>query len=212
MKNGYDNVSLFYDRLSKLIFGKKLIQAQQYLIDTIPADCHLLIVGGGSGWILDAITALHPSGMNITYIDASPKMIAKAEKHNTGRNNVEFIARQVQDIPLGNDYDVVITPFLFDNFPESEAQLIFRHLDRSLRPEGTWLYADFQNTSNATHKFLLNTMYLFFRLLCGVQAQRLPDMAQQFTSTGFKVLKERFFLGGFVISRSYSRINSTIRS
>ena len=85
MKNGYDNVSFFYDRLSSLIFGDKLQFPQRYFIEAIPANARVLIVGGGSGWILEAICSHHSKGLAITYIDSSPKMVGRYLSDDIGK-------------------------------------------------------------------------------------------------------------------------------
>jgi len=205
MSNGYDNVSFFYDRLSRLVFGNKLHTAQcHFLAAIMPAD-HILIVGGGSGQLLNDITKLHPRDLNITYIDASQGMIALAKQRDTGDNKVSFITGQVQHITLSSDYDIIITAFLFDNFAEETAAAIFRHLDSALHTNGRWLYTDFANSHHSTYRLVLKIMYLFFRKLCGIQASQLPDMNKVFSQCGYTQLREQKFMSDFVITREYAK-------
>lgn len=203
MNKGYDNVSWFYDRLSRLVFGNKLHAAECYFLSAImPAD-NILIAGGGSGLILEDITKLHPRGLSITYIDASPKMIALAQERNAGDNKVSFIASPVQNIKLSSDYDVIITPFLFDNFAGATATEVFKHLDRSLHSNGQWLYTDFRNTGKAKHGLLLKSMYMFFGTLCGIRTSTLPDMDALFAQHAYELKKESSSMNGFVASMVY---------
>ncbi len=52
MAANYNNSAWFYDSLAGLVYGKALVKAQVYLLQYIPADSNILIVGGGTGWIL----------------------------------------------------------------------------------------------------------------------------------------------------------------
>src|SRR3569833_2127388 len=112
MAANYNNSAWFYDKLSRLIYGGALIKAQVYLLDNIPAGSKILIAGGGTGWILEEIAKLYPSGLKINYVEVSAKMIALSRKRISGENNVDFINAPVEDVPLPTDYDVVISPFL----------------------------------------------------------------------------------------------------
>ncbi len=201
MNKGYDNVSWFYDRLSAMVFGGQLHDAQAHYLNLIPGNAKVLIVGGGSGWILHAIDKIHASGLLITYVDASPRMIAKARAGYSGGNLVDFIPEDIKEVIIAGKYDVIITPFFFDNFREKEATELFTRLSNWLDKGGLWLYTDFRNSGVATHKVLLKCMYLFFSLLCGVKTNKLPDVGLQFTIQGYELKNERGFVKGFVESR-----------
>ena len=84
LERNYDSIALIYDRLARLVYGRSLVNAQLYLLDAIPAEAHVLIVGGGTGWVLEEITKRHPSGLSIDYIDAASKMVALAKKGMLG--------------------------------------------------------------------------------------------------------------------------------
>jgi len=80
MAANYNNSVWFYDRLAGLVYGKELIKSQVYLLPYIPANAHVLVVGGGTGWILEELARVHPSGLNITYAEIAPAMIALSQK------------------------------------------------------------------------------------------------------------------------------------
>jgi hypothetical protein len=60
MAASFNNSAWFYDRLSRLVYGKAIVNTQLYLLGYIQPNSNILIVGGGTGWILDEITRLHP--------------------------------------------------------------------------------------------------------------------------------------------------------
>ena len=205
MANNYDNAAWFYDGLSRLVFGKAIVNAQVYLLPYIQPASKILIVGGGTGWILEKVTALHPATLKITYIEVSAKMMALSAKRNTGANDVTFINSAVENVVLSSDFDVVITPFLFDNFGDATAQKVFNHLNFALKPDGLWLYADFEPTGKLWQKTLLKTMHIFFKILCGVEATRLPGVKHLFASHHYMSVNSKAFFGDFIRATVYRR-------
>lgn len=203
--SNYDNAAWFYDRLSRLIYGKSLINAQLYLLTYIPANSNILIAGGGTGWILEEITRLHPSGLSITYVELSEKMMTLSRKRNTGDNQVTYINKAVQDVELPNNFDVIITAFLFDNFKGDTLQKVFSNLDNHLKLDGLWLNTDFQLTGKWWQNALLKSMLLFFRILCGIEATTLPDIDGTFRQNGYKTIEGKMFFGEFISSKAYRK-------
>lgn len=201
MAANFNNSAWFYDRLSGLVYGRAVINAQVYLTQFIPADSKILIVGGGTGWILEDITNIHASGLNITYVEVSANMMAQSKKRNAGANQVVFIHEAIENIPLSTNFDIVITPFLFDNFTEQTTQQIFDHIHHLLKPNGLWLNSDFQLTGKWWQRVLLRSMILFFRFVCNIEASRLPDIEKYFEQHDYKTIAGQTFFGDFIISK-----------
>jgi len=204
--SNYNTIAWFYDRLASFIFGKTLINTQLFLVNAIPPASRILIVGGGTGWILEEIAALHPVGLSVTYIDSSSKMIALAKKRKCGANQVTFITGTIEAVKLTGPFDIILTPFLFDNFTNKTLQKIFAGINAHLKPKGLWLYCDFHNTEVFWQKFLLKIMYLFFRLFCGIEATRLPDADACFAANHFKIAKQKTFMNGFLRACIYEKV------
>src|SRR4051812_32528818 len=118
MKRSYDAVAGVYDILAGIFIGKALRDAQIYLVQYISAGSKILIVGGGTGWILEEITRIHYRGLQIDYLDISANMISKARKRDIGQNEVRYILQSAASDFEGDNYDVILTPFFFDNFTE----------------------------------------------------------------------------------------------
>lgn len=206
MAANYNNSAWFYDKLSKVIYGKALVRAQVYLLPFIPPKSKILLIGGGTGWILEEIARIQPSGLQITYVEVASKMIAIAWKKDAGGNKVEFINQPVEDASFSNEFDVVITPFLFDNFTEENLQKIFAHINCSLKPGGLWLNTDFRLTGKWWQKVLLKSMLAFFRIICGIEAKKLPDIQAAFEKYGYRTTNEKSFFGDFILSSVYCKI------
>ncbi len=205
MAANYNNSAWFYDSLSQLIYGRALLNAQIFLLQFIPVNSRILIVGGGTGKILDEIIKIHSSGLQVTYVEVAAGMMARSKKRNTGNNKVIFVNDAIENITLPPGFDVVITPFLFDNFKETSLDKIFNSIHSLLKTGGLWLNADFQLTGKWWQNFLLKSMFLFFRMLCGIEASKLPDIDSQFVKHGYEDIAKETFFGDFVISKVFKR-------
>jgi ubiquinone/menaquinone biosynthesis C-methylase UbiE len=211
MAANYNNTARFYDRLSRVVYSKALIEAQVYLLQYIQPNATILIIGGGTGWILEEIARIHPAGLQITYVEVSDQMMALSRKRNIGNNKITYIndaIENVNDLPV---VDVIITPFLFDNFTPAKLEVVFAHIHHLLKSNGLWLNADFQLTGIWWQNMLLKSMMLFFRILCGVESTRLPDFEKLFEQYGYQVMDSKIFFGEFVASRVYKKIPSKTR-
>lgn len=198
----FDAVALIYDRLSKWVFGNTLMEAQVYFLNCIAANSNVLILGGGSGELLQRLLSVQPS-CYVCYVDASAKMIELTRRRVGDLNNVTFIHGTENDIPVDVHADVVITNFYFDLFSESSLQRVIEKVKSHTKPEAIWLATDFVKTDRLTDKVLLKLMYTFFRVTSGIEAKDLPEwekeMGRNFTATTSK-----YFRGGFVRSVVYS--------
>lgn len=201
LSNNYDPVSWFYDWLSRVVFGSVLMDAQLIFLDNLPAEAHLLIAGGGTGQILEKISRKYPHGLTITYVELSGKMLALSRKRNVQNNRVTFIDGDISQIHFDDQFDAIITAFLFDNFGAALANKAFDNLDKSLRNGGLWLFTDFQNTRKLWHKLLLKSMYLYFRWLCKIDAKKLDPPDQLFAKANYRILEQETFYSGFIASR-----------
>ncbi|WP_431293951.1 class I SAM-dependent methyltransferase [Pedobacter sp. P26] len=113
MNNNYDKIANHYDTLSRLVFFKSQVNAQVNQLQYIPKDSSVLIAGGGTGWILEEITKIYPSGLKIVYVEISAKMIALSQKREFKNNQVKFVNLGIEDFSTDTVFDVVLTPFLF---------------------------------------------------------------------------------------------------
>ena len=208
MENNYDKTAGFYDLLAKMMFGNTLMLAQKSVLPYIPKQAKILIVGGGTGAILEEITKLHESGMDIVYIEISEKMLLKSAQRQVGNNKVQFVHAAIEDYETNTQFDVIITSFLFDNFKQDKATLVFKKLDKLLIPYGKWLFTDFnveKNSSAFWQRWLLKSMYLFFKISSNVEANQLPDTASLFSDTHYKQIFQQSFYGKFIHSAVYQK-------
>jgi len=208
MQNNYDNIASYYDFLSQLVFGSSLIKAQSLFLNYVKPKSSILIVGGGTGRILEYLAREHASGLVITYVEISAKMIAAARKRDWKQNQVYFVHQAVEDFGSPVQYDVILTAFLFDNFTERKILQTFPRLDRMLNPGGYWFFADFiynKGKGRLWQKILLNLMYKFFRLTCHIEARVLINMENIFYGNGYQIIFVKKYYAGFIKSIVYKK-------
>jgi ubiquinone/menaquinone biosynthesis C-methylase UbiE len=208
MLNNYDRIAPYYDRLSRLVFFKSQVNAQINQLKYLPEHAEILIVGGGTGWILEEIARVRTAGMKITYVEIAEKMINLAKNRNRASNEVHFYHSGIEDFQINPSFDVILTPFLFDNFMEERAAFVFDKLDRSLIEKGLWLMVDFNISGKRGvwwKHLLLKSMYTFFRLIRMVEAVDLVDMKPYFSRKPYQVLEERYYYNGFIKAVVYQK-------
>lgn len=211
MTNNYNAVARFYDFLSYLIFKHAIIDAQVFLLKQIPAASNVLIIGGGTGRLLEALAKMQPENINITYVEKSAKMIDLSKKRNYKKLTVEFINKAAEDFITNKKFDIVFTAFFFDNFQTDKIEFIFSKLNQSLKPDGLWLYADFiDNKHNKLwQKLLLKTMYIFFKLTCNIDTTKLIQM-DSFFEPYYTKTAEVLFYKNFIRSAIYRKNTITV--
>lgn len=207
MATNYDKIANVYDLIRRVVFGNSIVNAQVCLLKYVPADSRILIVGGGTGWIIEEVTAIHSKGLVIDYVESSAKMIALSEKRIYAENEVHFIKQPIEDYRTVEKYDIILTPFLFDNFSIDKIQIIVAKLDSYLKEDGVLLYADFvydENNGPLWQRILLRIMYLFFRVTCNIETQKVINMDRFFDLLYYKVFEESHY-NNFIKSIAYRK-------
>ncbi len=203
----FNRVARPYDFISRLVFGNALVESQVSLLNHIPENSNILIVGGGTGWILDEISKIHNTGLNIVYVEASANMISLSRKRNVAENTVLFIHQNIETYHSRTLFDIVITPFFFDLFTKSDVSKLFLHIHKILKTNGLWLYTDFIPPEYQTRfwqKMLIKSMYLFFGMLSSVEARTLVNMDKYFEKD-YTIIFEKWFFGKFIRSKVYQK-------
>ncbi|WP_347158128.1 class I SAM-dependent methyltransferase [Pontibacter chitinilyticus] len=203
--SGFDRVAFFYDRLARLVYGSAQEQAQLALLPYVPASARVLVIGGGSGWLLEQL--LHtPKQLSILYVDAAPAMLQLAKKRYhqyplPHSSTVTFRLGTEQSLLPHERFEVVFTPFLLDLFPPLRLRQLMQVLEAHLQPGGVWLFADFwpvQQSPPWWQRVLIFGMYAFFGMLSGVKARKLPDYGQHFHALQLQEVHHQPFYGGMI--------------
>jgi len=199
----FDRVAHVYDTLAKLVFGSSIVASQRCFLDRIPPKANILILGGGTGWILNEIAKTNAT-CEIWYIDASAKMIDLAKRKNADFLRVHFIHGTEDDIPPGNTFDVLITNFYLDLFDAQKLPVVLDKITTPLARDVRWLVTDFLDRKR-WQSILLSVMYSFFRVATDLKNQRLSDWNLMINRCGYTKVDSRLFYCGFIESAIFER-------
>ena len=198
---GFDSLAGIYDVLAKLVFGKSIRKAQLYFLGEIKNASSVLILGGGTGWILEALLKINRD-CEVWYVDASRKMIERAQIR-IGKNAgsvVHFIHGTEENLPMHVKHDAVIANFYFDMFSDGTLSEVVKKISRSLLPDSKLLVSDFVQNRTWWQSVLLSAMYFFFRVVCNIEAFRLTDWEACLYEQAFSRKESRYFYAKFIKS------------
>jgi tRNA (cmo5U34)-methyltransferase len=208
----FDSIAPYYDSLSRLVFGNALRRAQVEHLGAIPEQAHVLLIGGGSGWLLKQLRLQKPQ-IQVTYLESSSKMLELAQKHckqlAIPTAAVSFRLGDEDSLQPNESFDVILTPFLLDLFPDDRLQHLMDRLYTALHPGGLWLFSDFWPVHKpAPHwqRLMLRSMYTFFGLVSGVRATRLPDFGLHFQRLHLQEKTNTSFYSGLIQAKVYRKV------
>ena len=202
MRSNYKYLAWIYDWLAKLVFGNKLELAKQGLLSEIPLGAKILVVGGGTGSIIEYLAKLNKQ-LRLDFVEQSKYMLGYAQKRNAENLDIKFYNQSILDLEL-NGYDVVITNFFFDQFRQDEALNILRHIKLRLNASGVVIFSDFIKSSHPWDKFVVWFMFAFFRLTTAISTKTLLPFDDMFTTLGFWA-KSSTKISRNIIATTYSQ-------
>jgi ubiquinone/menaquinone biosynthesis C-methylase UbiE len=209
--NSYDRIAAVYDRLAGIVFGSAIRDAQRLHLGALKNAHEVLIVGGGTGWLLADVLSLHPQ-VRVTYVEASERMIGLARKQisDADRPRVDFIHSTHEMLSQPAAFDAVIINFFVDMFTTDALAEIIARLNVVLRREGQLLCTDFVD-DRGWQRMFLKVMYGFFRLATGLRNQRLAPWRKIIADSGFELVESSLFWSGFICSQRFRKISQNSR-
>jgi tRNA (cmo5U34)-methyltransferase len=201
--SGFDYVAAFYDPLARLVYGRALQQAQRAALQALPPGApHVLIVGGGTGWVLGEVLQLRPAA-RVLYLEASPQMLRRSQEFMRQHwpshlAQVEFRLGTEAALQPQEQFDAVVTFFLLDLFEPQRLRQLVGHLLAARRPGAPWLVADFARPRTWWQRGLLAAMYGFFGLTTGISARRRPPIEAELSRLGMQPRPVGAFFGEMV--------------
>lgn len=202
--SNFDKVATFYDRLARIVFGNEIKRSQTAQLESLKEGQRILIVGGGTGWILEELDKLQLP-LEVDYVENSEKMIRLSEKRRPFSNlSVTFHLKDILEYS-SPEYDVIMTHFFLDVFDDKSFAAIFDHTDSLLKPNGFWINTEFRYTDRLVQNLFIRFMYFFFRVTTNLQPTTIPDYQQKFSSAGFERSNSLLFFHQLIESCVYSR-------
>jgi ubiquinone/menaquinone biosynthesis C-methylase UbiE len=197
--NNFNFIAPFYDFLAKLIFGKSLIESQAYFLSEINESDTVLILGGGTGKLLEAL----PKCKRVSFLDLSEKMIDHAKKRES-KSTINFIQADFLNHDFESIYDVIICPFFLDCFDVNSLNKVLRKVKSIISKEGRLIVTDFQKTKS--NGLLLKLMHLFFIVFTSIQSRNIKNIHAETLLVRFNYQKENFFHRNMIFSRLYRNL------
>ncbi|HWZ22393.1 MAG TPA: methyltransferase [Cytophagaceae bacterium] len=207
-KNNFDSIAWCYDFLSSIVFGDKIKNSQIILLNKIKDHDRVLIIGGGTGWIIDEVFKLKKTN-TIDYVEVSKSMLEKARSITSLYPDgvVNFIHGNENSIGEEAVYDIIITCYFFDQFQPERLEYIISKLVAVVKPGGKLLVADFNLSlsSPIKHKVLVKSMYLFFYITCRLEIKRLVKFQEVLEKV--HLIRENSFstCNGLMLSEVYRK-------
>lgn len=203
---GFDRVARLYRALEYAAFGGALQRARLAHIDTLRHCADILILGDGDGRFLSALVAIAPTA-RVRCIDTSAAMqaIAAARLSDRDRARVTFECADARAVDLSTrTFDAIVTMFFLDCFVEADVRALVNALMPRLRPDGVWLFADFnippRGLARIHARVVVAALYAFFRWQTGIAARALPASESRLRDAGLSCVAEREFRAGLVRS------------
>lgn len=200
---GFDRVAAFYDPLARLVFGRSLQRAQQLALAGLPPGApHVLVIGGGTGWVLRELFRQRPAA-TVVYVEASAAMLRRArrtmQQHCPARlAQVEFRLGTEELLAPPEQFAAIGTFFFLDLFPPARLRRVLEQLAAVRQPGAPWLLADFAAPRTVWQRALLAIMYRFFRLTTGITGTTLPPIAEELGRLGLRPVATQYCFGGMV--------------
>ena len=211
MANGYDRLSRVYDLLVNIVFGRSMKRAQFHFLSQIPPNSRILLIGGGTGWLLKEVL-LRTQPKQVTNVESSLKMTALSQKAVSEVSpdlcdRVEFVTDEFEVFTPASAYDVVLTPFFLDLFPEPTLVPVMEKIKGHMNHDGIWIFSDFRYPKNGIKKIfgriLIRIMYLFFNVICGSKGSSLPPFLSAFEKIQAKEIAAKFFFFDMIQTRLF---------
>ena len=207
-REGFDLIAKFYDQLVFISSATLLQRAKTYYIAEILHAKSILILGGGTGVFLEMLLKSGYQGQ-IVYLELSGNMLLKAKKRIFMPGNhaqVLFIHGSIDDLPDTIQYDCVVSNFYLDIFLPHSLQLQFEKIKTLIKDQTIWYFTDFINQSQSKldwRNMILKPLYIFFRCLCKIEANALPDYDFYFHKYNWVLQQRKDWMRHFISSRIY---------
>jgi hypothetical protein len=130
----------------------------------------------------------------------SPNIGTRLQTHQADALN--YLATQ----PHAN-YDLAVTHFFLDCLTQPEVDTLATAVSARLAHKGIWLISDFRIPSGIMRlpaKILVRSLYLAFRILTGLRANRLPDHAAALSRAGFTRIARHQSLFGLLTTELWT--------
>lgn len=209
---GFDRLAPYYDALTRF-FGNAILHSQTSLGRHLKEGARVLVIGGGTGEFLETWLRAHDR-FTMVFVDLSPAMIARArrriDKAGIDPDRIELRTGGIESINAHERFDAIGTFYFLDLFSEESLQRLMPRLNQALVPGGQWMVADFDipdkpRSRKVLSRILIKMLYIFFRMICRIEAHTLPDAQATFKKFGYIRQNHDEWLGGLIVTTVWQK-------
>jgi ubiquinone/menaquinone biosynthesis C-methylase UbiE len=197
MKNNFDWIAPVYDQLKFIVFGRTLERATSEILESVKPSDTVLIVGGGTGKVLNYLTHV----TCIDYVEKSKNMIRKAKRRN--QKGIHFIHCDFLEWETAKKYDFILLPFFLDVFDEANLIKVVKKVKTLSKPTSLIQVTDFQKSNSFVKSFLIKLMYFFFRHVSSLEGSKILQLHEVMVNERFKVKQTYFYSDKMIFTRIY---------
>jgi len=209
----FDRLAPYYRWMEFVLAGEKLQRCRLACLEEI-RDCRdILVAGVGPGRFLQACARELPEA-RIVCLDASQSMLERAQarwrKAGGKPEQANFVHATLPEWqPPSAAFDLIVTHFFLDCFPEPMLSRVIARLALAARADARWLVSDFQIPTSGLARLRARTVlamaYAFFKLATRLPASGLIAPAVLLERQGFRLLRRRTFDYGLLYSEVRQR-------
>jgi len=204
----FDRLAPFYQAMERITAGGRLQRCRVAFLDEIPPPRKVLITGEGRGAFLAELMEQFPAA-EVMVVDSSARMLAFAKAKAVG-DRVEFVHADVMDwAPENGGFDLIVTHFFLDCFTACDLGVLVPRLADWAAPDANWLLADFEiapkGLARWRSRLILNLLYRFFRITCGLKAEALVSPNGLLADAGFRMNRQNTSEWGLLKSEWWQR-------
>ena len=196
-----------YDRGIQLLTLGRLRTIKQLIARNYVAEgTRVLEIGCGTGTLT---TLMAKQGATVTGIDASPMMLAEAQKKIAAENLAEHVTLKHMDATLVGDrfplasFDLIVSTLVFSEFSPDEQRYVLEACARLLAPNGRLLIADEVIPSSTLARLFYYLvrwpLVLLTWLLTRTSTSALRGFEAELSRAGFDARVAVSYLGGSLV-------------
>lgn len=182
----YDRIAGFYDILDLPFERRRYAPIRPQLFDGLNGA--ILDAGVGTGRNMP----FYPDGADVTGIDLSPRMLARARQRRDRLGvAVELHAMDVRQTGFANDhFDHAVATFLFCVLDPADQMPALRELGRICKPGGTVRLLEYTYSADPGHRFVMRLWAPWVNFAYGAGFDR--DTERYVAEAGLSLESSRF--------------------
>jgi spermidine synthase len=203
----FDGLAAVYRWMEWLSFGPFLGRARCVFLPSMIGARRALVLGDGDGRFTQALLRTNPA-VAVDAVDVSRGMLQsllRAAGADAGRVRVKVQNAATWTPDPAADYDIVATHFFLDCLRNEDVLALAERVRPSLAPQAQWVVSEFAVPANSFGRWVarpvVQSLYWAFRVMTGLNMQRLPNWQAALRSAGFALVEERQWLHGLLTSQ-----------